>query len=162
MDKIKLAIASDLSGFPLKKAIVAHLKEKHADSIEVIDFGIESEDKPKPYFEQAPKVAKLVQSGEAQKGILICGTGQGMAIVANKYKGVYASVVDSVFSGERCKIINNANVITMGGWVTAPFLGLEIVDGWLSMAFTQKMEFKKDFLTNAFAQVQKLEDEIYG
>ena len=85
-----------------------------------------------------------------------------MAIVANKYKGVYASVVDSVFSGERCKIINNANVITMGGWVTAPFLGLEIVDGWLSMAFTQKMEFKKDFLTNAFAQVQKLEEEIYG
>lgn len=162
MDKIKLAIASDLSGFPLKRAIVNHLKEKYADTIEVIDFGIESEDKPKPYFEQAPKVAKVVQSGEAQKGILICGTGQGMAIVANKYKGVYASVVDSVFSGERCKIINNANVITMGGWVTAPFLGLEIVDGWLSMAFTQKMEFKKDFLTNAFAQVQKLEEEIYG
>jgi len=162
MDKIKLAIASDLSGFPLKKAIVAHLEEKYADSIEVIDFGIESEDKPKPYFEQAPKVAKVVQSGEAQKGILICGTGQGMAIVANKYKGVYASVVDSVFSGERCKIINNANIITMGGWVTAPFLGLEIVDGWLSMAFTQKMEFKKDFLTNAFNEVQKLEDEIYG
>ncbi len=162
MDKIKLAIASDLSGFPLKTAIVNHLKEKYADTIEVIDFGIESEEKPKPYFEQAPKVAKVVQSGEAQKGILICGTGQGMAIVANKYKGVYASVVDSVFSGERCKIINNANVITMGGWVTAPFLGLEIVDGWLSMAFTQKMEFKKDFLTNAFAQVQKLEEEIYG
>lgn len=162
MDKIKLAIASDLSGFPLREAIVKHLTEKYADTIEVIDFGIESEDKPKPYFEQAPKVAKAVQSGEAEKGILICGTGQGMAIVANKYKGVYASVVDSVFSGERCKIINNANVITMGGWITAPFLGMEIVDAWLSMAFTQKMEFKKDFLTNAFAQVQKLEDEIYG
>ncbi len=162
MDKIKLAIASDLSGFPLREAIVNHLADKYADTIEVIDFGIESADKPKPYFEQAPKVAKSVQSGEAQKGILICGTGQGMAIVANKHKGVYASVVDSVFSGERSKIINNANVITMGGWVTAPFLGIEIVDAWLSMAFTQKMEFKKDFLTNAFEQVQKLEDEIYG
>ena len=162
MDKIKLSIASDLSGFPLREAIVKHLNEKYADTIEVIDFGIESADKPKPYFEQAPKVAKSVQSGESQKGILICGTGQGMAIVANKHKDVYASVVDSVFSGERSKIINNANVITMGGWVTAPFLGIEIVDAWLSMAFTQKMEFKKDFLTNAFAQVQKLEDEIYG
>jgi ribose 5-phosphate isomerase B len=162
MEKMKLAIASDLSGFILKKAIVSHINDKYSDSIEVIDFGIESEDKPKPYFEQAPKVAKAVQSGEAVKGILICGTGQGMAIVANKYKGVYASVVDSVFSGERSKIINNANVITMGGWITAPFLATEIVDGWLSMAFTQKMEFKKDFLTNAFAQVQKLEDEIYG
>ena len=50
----------------------------------------------------------------------------------------------------------------MGGWITAPFLGTQIVDGWLAMAFTQKMEFKKDFLSNAFAQVQKLEDEIYG
>ena len=162
MDKIKLAIASDLSGFPLREAIVKHLKENYADTIEVIDFGIESADKPKPYFEQAPKVAKLVQSGGAEKGILICGTGQGMAIVSNKYKGVYAGVVDSVFSAERSKIINNANVITMGGWITAPFLGTQIVDAWLSMAFTQKMEFKKDFLTNAFAQVQKLEEEIYG
>lgn len=162
MEKIKLAIASDLSGFPLKEAIVAHLNENYKDTIEVVDFGIESVDAPKPYFEQAPKVAKVVQSGVADKGILICGTGQGMAIVANKYKGVYACVVDSVFSGERSKIINNANVITMGGWITAPFLGLQIVDGWLSMAFTQKMEFKKDFLTNAFNQVQKIEDEIYG
>ncbi|MBB6482512.1 RpiB/LacA/LacB family sugar-phosphate isomerase [Spirochaeta isovalerica] len=162
MDKIKLAIASDLSGFPLKKAVVEHLKENYADTIEVIDFGIESEDKPRPYFEQAPKVAKCVQSGEAEKGILICGTGQGMAIVSNKFKGVYASVVDSVFAAERSKIINNANIITMGGWITAPFLGTQIVDAWLSMAFTQKMEFKKDFLTNAFKEVQKLEDEIYG
>ncbi len=162
MEKIKLAIASDLSGYILKTAIVDHLKEKYAGSIEIIDFGIESENKPEPYFEQAPKVAKLIQSGEALKGILVCGTGQGMAIVANKFKGVYASVVDSVFSGERCKIINNANVITLGGWLTAPFLGREIVDGWLSMSFTRKMEYKKDFLTNAFAQVKKLEDEIYG
>ena len=162
MEKIKLAIASDLSGFPLKKAVVDHLKENYNDKIEVIDFGIESEDKPKPYFEQAPKVARAIQNGDAEKGIIICGTGQGMAIVANKFKGIYAAVVDSVFSGERSKIINNSNVITMGGWITAPFLGTQIVDGWLAMVFTQKMEFKKDFLTNAFNQVQKLEDEIYG
>lgn len=162
MRKITLAIASDLSGFPLKNALVKHLAEKYADSIKVMDFGIDSEDKPRPYFEQAPKVAKAIQEGRAEKGILICGTGQGMAIVANKYKGIYAAVVDSVFAGERCKIINNANVITMGGWITAPFLGTEIVDGWLSVSFTQKMEFKKDFLTNAFNEVRKLEDEIYG
>lgn len=162
MAKMRLAIASDLSGFSLKSAIVKHLIAKYADTIEVIDFGIDSENKPQPYFEQAPKVAKAIQNGEVKKGILICGTGQGMAIVANKYKGIYAAVVDSVFSGERCKIINNSNVITMGGWITAPFLGTEIVDGWLSMSFTQKMEFKKDFLVNAFHEVIKLEDEIYG
>ncbi|MBN2873656.1 MAG: RpiB/LacA/LacB family sugar-phosphate isomerase [Spirochaetales bacterium] len=157
---MKLAIASDLSGFPLAREIVKHLNENHPE-IEVIDYGIESADAPKPYFEQAPKVAKAVQGGLAEKGILICGTGQGMAIVANKHKGVYACVVDDLFSGERAKIVNNANVITMGGWITAPFLGTQIVDAWLAMSFTQKMEFKKDFLTNAFNQVVAIESENF-
>ena len=84
-----------------------------------------------------------------------------MAIVANKHKGVYACVVDDIFSGERAKIVNNANVITMGGWITAPFLGTQIVESWLSMHFTQKMEFKRDFLENAFRQVQALEENNF-
>jgi ribose 5-phosphate isomerase B len=158
-DKLCIAIASDLSGFPLKQAIVAHLEER--GEFKVLDFGIDSPENAKPYFEQAPKVAQAIQNGDATKGILICGTGQGMAIVANKHKGVYACVVDGLFSGERAKIINNANVITMGGWITAPFLGTQIVDAWLSMEFTQKMEFKKDFLTNAFVQVQALEEKNF-
>ena len=157
---MKLAIASDLSGFPLAREIVKHLAENHPE-IELIDFGIESADAPQPYFVQAPKVAKAVQKGEAEKGILICGTGQGMAIVANKHKGVYACVVDDVFSSERSKIVNNANVITLGGWITAPFLGTQIVDAWLAMSFTQKMEFKKDFLTNAFNKVIEIEQEMF-
>ncbi len=159
-DKITVAIASDLSGFPLAREIVKHLTENHPE-IKLIDYGIMSADKPEPYFIQAPKVARAIQRGEAHKGILICGTGQGMAIVANKHKGVYAAVADDIFSGERAKIINNANVLTMGGWITAPFLGCQIVDAWLSMSFTQKMEFKKDFLTNAFNQVVALEEENF-
>jgi ribose 5-phosphate isomerase B len=155
---MKIAIASDLSGFPLKAAIVKHLEEK---KIEVLDFGILSEAEPQPYFIQAPKVARAIQNGETEKGILVCGTGQGMAIVANKFKGIYACVVDDMFSGERAKIINNANIITLGGWVTAPFVGCEIVDAWLSMEFTQKMEFKRDFLTNAFEKVRELEKENF-
>jgi ribose 5-phosphate isomerase B len=155
---MKIAIASDLSGFPLKEAILTHLKEKN---YEVTDFGIPSEKEGQPYFIQAPKVARAIQQGEAERGILICGTGQGMAIVANKFKGIYACVVDDIFSGERAKIINNANVITMGGWITAPFVGCEIVDAWLAMTFTQKMEFKHDFLANAFEQVQVLEKENF-
>ena len=153
-----IAIASALSGFPLKQEIVAFLKEKGMD---IIDFGIESADKPQPYFIQAPKVAKAIQEKKAEKGILICGTGQGMAIVANKFKGVYACVADDIFSGERAKIVNNCNVITLGGWITAPFLGCQIVEAWLGMEFTQKMEFKKEFLTNAFNQVKALEEENF-
>ena len=155
---MKIAAASDLSGFPLKQEIVKHLREK---GIEVIDFGIPSETEPQPYFIQASKVAGAVQRGEAEKGILICGTGQGMAIVANKFRGIYACVVNDIFSGERSKIINNANIITLGGWITAPFVGCEIVDAWLSMEFTQKMEFKREFLTNAFEKVKELEEENF-
>ena len=158
-EKTKIAIASDLSGFPLKEAVAEYLQQR--SDIELTDFGIESADKPKPYFEQAPKVAEAVASGRAEKGILICGTGQGMAIVANKHKGVYACVADGIFAGERAKIINNANVITMGGWITAPFLGVQIVEAWLEMKFTQKMEFKKEFLTNAFENVKKIEDKNF-
>ena len=156
---MKIAIASDLSGFPLKEAIVKHLREKNYD---VTDFGIPDDREPQPYFIQAPKVAQAIQKGEATHGILVCGTGQGMAIVANKFKGIYACVVDDIFSGERSKIINNANIITLGGWVTAPFLGCEIVDAWLAVNFTQKMEFKKEFLSNAFNEVQKIEEENFN
>ncbi len=159
MEKIRLAIASDLSGFALKQALVEHLARR--EDIEVIDFGIESADQPRAYVEQATKVAQAIQRGEADRGILVCGTGQGMAIVANKHKGVYACVVDGVFAAERARIVNNANVITLGGWITAPFLATQIVDAWLSVEFTQKMEFKKEFLTNAFRQVQALEEETF-
>ncbi len=158
-EKIRIAIASDLSGFTLKQEIARHLATR--DDVEIVDFGIESADAPLPYFVQAPKVAKAIQEGRADRGILVCGTGQGMAIVANKHKGVYACVVDDIFSGERAKIVNNANVITLGGWITAPFLGTQIVDAWLSVAFTQKMEFKKDFLSNAFARVVEIEGEQF-
>ncbi len=159
-DKIRLAIASDLSGFPLKQEIVKHLAERHPE-IEVMDYGIDDAEHPQPYFIQAPKVALAIHEGRADRGILCCGTGQGMAIVANKHKGVYACVVDDIFSGERAKIVNDANVITMGGWITAPFLAKEIVDGWLAMSFAQKMEFKRDFLANALKEVKALEEKNF-
>jgi len=151
-----IAIASDLSGFPLKENVVKHLKERGFD---IIDFGIEDTDHPQPYFIQAPKVCKAIQEGKAEKGILVCGTGQGMAIVANKHKGIYACVADSVFSGERATIINRANVLTMGGWITAPFVATEIVDGWLDRKPCEKMEFKTEFLTNAYNKVLEIEKE---
>jgi len=158
-NKTKISIASDLSGFPLKHAITEYLAEQ--TEFEVIDFGIKDPDHPLPYTQQAPKVARAVQKGEADCGILICGTGQGMAIVANKHKGVYACVADSIFSGERAKIINNSNVLTLGGWITAPFLAVQIVEAWLAVGFTEKMEFKKDFLTDNFNLVAEMEDHHF-
>ncbi len=156
---MRIAVASDLSGFPLKQAIIEYLSGRQ--DIEVTDFGIEDEDHPKPYIEQAPKVASAVQTGTVDKGILICGTGQGMAIAANKHKGIYACVATDIFSGERASIINNANILTLGGWITAPFHGVQIVEAWLSVGFTEKMEFKKEFLTRNYQLVQEMEEKHF-
>ena len=150
---MKIVIGSDHGGYELKQEVMDHLKKR---GIEVVDVGCYSAESC-DYPVYAKPVTEAIQSGDADLGILICGTGQGMAIVANKHKGIYACVVDSVFSGERAKIINDANVITMGGWITAPFLGVQIVDAWLSMKFTQKMEFKKDFLTKNLGIVKDIE-----
>ncbi len=160
MKKRIVAIASDKSGFPLKSAVVEYLQDH--DDIDIRDFGLASDAENVPYDEQAPKVARFVQSGETDRGILICGTGQGMAIVANKFKGVYAVVADSVFAAERGRIINNANVLTMGGWITAPRLGVEIVAGWLSVEFTQKMEERATWLKAAYERVQQIEARSFS
>ncbi|MFW5642850.1 MAG: RpiB/LacA/LacB family sugar-phosphate isomerase [Alkalispirochaeta sp.] len=154
--KTRVAIASDKSGFPLKKAVQEYLDGR--DDIEVIDFGAPSEEEANPYDVQAPKVAKAIQNGEADKGVAICGTGQGMAIVANKHKGVYAVVADTVFAARKGKIINNANVLTMGGWITAPKLGVDIVESWLALAFTETMEDRAEWLSSAFERVQEQEE----
>lgn len=156
---MKIAIGSDKSGFSLKEAVKADLLSK---GHEVVDVGTQDMDHGMPYFEVAPKVAKLVQSNEYEKGILCCGTGMGMAIVANKYKGIYAAVVESVYATKKCRAINNANVLTMGGWVIAPEMGIEMVDAFINTGFTQDLEeWRKAFLTNAGVKVKELEEEIY-
>ncbi|TVQ24457.1 MAG: RpiB/LacA/LacB family sugar-phosphate isomerase [Spirochaetaceae bacterium] len=158
--KTRVAVVSDKAGYPLKKAVVEYLQGR--DDIEVMDLGQDSPDVAIPYPEQAPKVARAVQDGSADRGVAICGTGQGMAIVANKFKGVYAVVADTVFAGDRGRIINNANVITMGGWITAPVLGVKIVESWLALDFTQTMEDRAEWLSAAFKTVQGIEEENFS
>jgi len=158
--KRRIAIVSDKSGYPLKTAVAEYLASR--DDVEVIDFGLNGPDESEPYDGQAPKVARAIQKGDADCGVLICGTGQGMGIVANKFKGVYAVVADSIFAAERGKIINNANAITMGGWITAPFLGIQIVKAWLDAEFTVGMDDRAEWLKAAYGRVQKLEDENFA
>ena len=158
-DKKRIAIASDKSGYLLKDAVAGYLKGR--DDVELLDFGLNGPDESEPYDRQAPKVARAIQTGEADRGILICGTGQGMAIVANKHRGIYAVVADTAFAAERGKIVNNANVLTMGGWITAPFVGVQIVGSWLDVAFTEGMEDRADWLKGAYDRVQALESENF-
>ncbi len=155
----KIIIGSDKSGFWLKEAVKAYLSE---EGYEVTDGGTLKEEEPKPYFEVAEAIAERISKGEFERGILICGTGMGMAIVANKFKGVYASVCENTFAAEKARAINDANVLTLGGWITAEFTGIEIVKTFLATQFTQNLEeWRAKNLVNARKQVQLLEEKIY-
>ncbi|MDF2504720.1 RpiB/LacA/LacB family sugar-phosphate isomerase [Clostridium sp.] len=155
----KIIIGSDKSGFTLKEAIKEHLR---SIGYKVSDVGTKDINEPLPYFKVAPIVAKAIQNKEVEKGILICGTGMGMSIVANKHKGVYAAVVESVYGAKKSRAINNANVLALGGWIIAPELGLDIVESFLNTEFTEGLEeWRQEFLKGAYKEVQGIEDKNY-
>lgn len=133
----KLFIGSDKSGFLLKEAVKNYLLENH---YEVEDIGTLDEEKALPFFEVAEKGAKLIQNKTYERGILICGTGMGMSIVANKHEGVYGAACESVYAAEKCRAINDANILCMGGWIIAPIMGVEMAKAFLNTSFTQNLE----------------------
>jgi ribose 5-phosphate isomerase B len=157
--KMTIAIASDLSGFPLKTAVVEYLEGR--EDVTVMDFGIDDPEKPQPYTAQAPRLLPPFNPARRKKAFSSAAPARVWPSSRTNTRESMPAWRIRVFSGERSKIINNANVLTMGGWITAPFLGVQIVEAWLSMAFAQKMEFKKDFLAENFALVQKLEEKHF-
>lgn len=158
--EMKIYIGSDKSGFTLKEAIKNYLT---GENYEVEDIGTQSIDAPMPFFKVAPIAAQKVSSGEAERAILICGTGMGMSQVANKYKNVRAAVVESVYGAKMSRAINDSNILTMGGWFIGPELGVEIAKTFLNTEFTQDLEeWRKDFLRNAKKEFAALEQTIYN
>lgn len=128
---MKIAIGSDHGGFHLKGVVKQHLDGLH---IEYKDFGCktcESVDYP----DYALPVAEAVARGEFDIGILVCGTGIGVSIVANKVPGIRAAVCSDTFCARMSRMHNDANVLTMGERVTGPGLALDIVDAFLNAEF---------------------------
>lgn len=155
-----ILIGSDKSGFGLKEAIKAYLVEQ---GYPVEDCGTQSLEQGMPYYQVAPLAAKRVQAGEYEQAILICGTGAGMAVVANKFRGITAVPCESVYAAEKCRAINNANIMTLGGWIVAPELGIAMAERFLNTAFTEHLEeWRKEFLRGAAQEVAAIEAEIYG
>ena len=152
---MRVALGSDKSGFLLKEAIKTYLTEQ---GIEFEDMGTQDLEHGKPYYEAAPVVARAVQSGKFDRGILICGTGMGMSLVDNKFDGIYAACVESVYGAKMCRAINNANILTMGGWIIGPEMGVEMVKAFLNTGFTQDLEpWRAEFLTKAFDIVKGMD-----
>lgn len=126
-----IAIGSDHGGYDLKESIKKYFDEK---GIEYKDFGTFSNESV-DYPDFALKVAEAVAGGECDRGILLCGTGVGISIAANKVPGIRAAQVSDVFSARYSKEHNNANVLCMGGRVVGLGLAIMIVDEWLNAKF---------------------------
>lgn len=126
-----IAIGSDHGGLDLKNAIVESLREQQ---IECTDFGTD-DSASVDYPDFAEKVAKAVASGTAKAGILICGTGIGMSISANKIPGIRAALVHDDFTAQMAAEHNDANILVMGGRVLSAEQGVRLVDVWLTSRY---------------------------
>ena len=150
--KMNVVIAADPFAVDLKDAVAEHLKGK---GYSLIDVG-STKEKELPYYDCAPAAAQLLQDAKAERGVLFCGTGAGMAVVANKYRGVNAVCVESIFSARMARAINDANVLTMGAMIVAPWLANEMVDAWLETKHTEGLEQFADFLKGAVRKVDAI------
>ena len=128
---MKIGIGSDHGGFELKEHLRAHLEEKGFD---VKDYGTYSEDSV-DYPEIGKKVANGVIEGEVELAILVCGTGIGIGISANKVPGIRCAICSDVYSARMSRAHNNANMISIGGRVVGRDLAFEIIDTWLNTEF---------------------------
>lgn len=129
-----IALGSDQGGFELKQEVIKHLEDR---GLEFKDFG-SYDTKSVDYPEYAKKVCKAINSGECEKGILICGTGIGISITANKIKGIRAALCTDCFMAEATRLHNDANILALGGRVVGPGLAIKIVDTFLDTPFSNE------------------------
>ncbi|MDO5541058.1 MAG: ribose 5-phosphate isomerase B [Eubacteriales bacterium] len=134
-----IAVGCDHGGYALKQEILKHLKKR---GIEYKDFGCDSEEAV-DYPVYARKVTGAILSGECESGILICGTGIGISIAANKVKGIRAALCTDCFTAEATRLHNDANILALGGRVVGPGLALKIVDTFLDTPFSQDERHKR-------------------
>lgn len=127
-----IAIACDHGGYELKQEILKHLEKR---GVEYKDFGCDSTEAV-DYPIYARKVTSAILSGECENGILICGTGIGISIAANKIKGIRAALCTDCFTAEATRQHNDANILALGGRVVGPGLALKIVDTFLDTPFS--------------------------
>ncbi len=148
----KLVIGADHLGLPLKNALKEHLEGK---GVEVVDMGVDAAD-PVDYPDVGRALAERVAAHDFERGILVCGTGAGMAIVANKVPGVRAVCVNDPYTAERAIASNNAQVITMGAQITGPSVAKMLVDIWL------QNEFQASRSGGKVAKIDRVDEDYRG
>src|SRR6266850_2225432 len=130
---MRVAIGADHGGFPLNERIISELaKAGH----EIVDFGTHDGSPPDDYPEYALAVGQALQGGDADIGILICGSGVGASVAANKLRGIRAALCGDTYSGHQSREHDDCNVLCLGARVTGPELALEIVRAFVAARFT--------------------------
>ncbi|MCI8599619.1 MAG: ribose 5-phosphate isomerase B [Lachnospiraceae bacterium] len=127
-----IALGCDHGGYDLMQEVIAYLEKNGFEYKNYGCYNTEATDYPI----YGKKVAKAILSGECDKGILICGTGIGISITANKFKGIRAALCENCFSAEATRLHNDANILAMGGRVVGPGLAVKIVDTFLNTPFS--------------------------
>jgi ribose 5-phosphate isomerase B len=150
---MRIAIDCDEAGFPLKQILIDHLRTLGAD---VTDLHLQGQNKV-DYPDVGFQLAKRVAAKEFERGILLCGTGLGMAMVANKVEGIFAGTCHDVYSAERLCKSNNAQILTMGARVIGPELAKTVVAAWAKAEFeggrsAPKVERMKELEQQELAQ----------
>lgn len=148
---MKIAIGADPFAYDLKKTVERHLRERGAEVIDVDGYS------GRPYYDVAEAAAKSVASGGADRAVLFCGTGAGMAIAANKVCGIRAVCAESVFAAKKAGAINDANILSMGAMIVGGPMACEMVDAWLDTGFTEGLEQFKEFLETARSKVAEID-----
>jgi ribose 5-phosphate isomerase B len=149
----KILVGCDGAAAALKDKMVERLREA---GWEVEDFGVASEADQTPYPEVAARVCRAVQrAGPGQRALLLCGTGIGMSIAANKFKGIYATPIHDPFSAERAALSNDANVATLGARVVGEKLAAKLLFEWLSH------EYKSGPSDAKLAVIKRFENENF-
>jgi len=150
---MNIVVAADPFAIELKDSVKAHLEKA---GHKVTDVGAAA-DKEVPYYDAGAAACKVIQDGKAARGILFCGTGMGMSIVANKFKGVTASCVESVYAAKMSRAINDSNVLTMGAMFTGHWKANAMVDAWMNTKHTEGLEQFADFLKQAVKKVDAID-----
>ena len=148
---MKIAFGSDHAGYELKE----YLKKAIEDTHQIVDVGTMSQESV-DYPDFAIKVARLVASGEVHRGVLICGTGIGMSITANKVAGIRAALVFDLYTAVQSRRHLDANILVLGAQVTGKGLALEILKNWLATAFEGGRHARR------IEKIKRLEDDSHG
>jgi ribose 5-phosphate isomerase B len=137
---MKIAVAADHAGYPLNERILAELG---ASGHELLDFGTHDGSVPDDYPDYAKKVGEAVQTGAAEIGILVCGSGVGAAVAANKLRGIRAGLCGDTYSAHQSREHDDCNVLCIGSRVTGVELAMEIVRAFVAARFTGEERHKR-------------------